>query len=385
MLKDDEILFVKGRSHSKLDLLSAFNRLGRITLGYVAWNEEAVGDFSDEKITGKALSELFFLPSEAEKQDKLFKCKPKGARDTIKQNANLQSKTSGFVIIPRPKQGMFYVGKINGAFQKFEDECYVFDEKECKQIDELVKLEGQQNQKQVRLDLNAALIQGWPLEEIGGEGFLRPVRLYETPAMLRKIMAARRSHGHVNIDKDALPRFNKWLKDVFENKPRDVPKTQLEQLQFDLTTTSFEHVCVELLSCRDPNIKWMHVGGAGDGGIDGAGFNNGQLVRVLQCKYESNAKLKTLEKELREEIGKDPKIIFATLWDSGKWAEEAKKDNFDNCEILGPAKIKSLARKYQGRIPSISAIFLRKRQPLNKRTVAKKMEHRILSRSMRLK
>jgi hypothetical protein len=49
---------------------------------------------------------------------------------------------------------------------------------------------------------------------------------------------------------------------------------------------SFEHLCVALLQLENPEHVWMHVGGSGDGGIDGIGAHaSGAVVGLLQCKW----------------------------------------------------------------------------------------------------
>ncbi|MGC1452700.1 MAG: restriction endonuclease, partial [Candidatus Sulfotelmatobacter sp.] len=50
--------------------------------------------------------------------------------------------------------------------------------------------------------------------------------------------------------------------------------------------SAFEHLCVALLQLEDPEHIWMHVGGSGDGGVDGMGAGtDGKVVGLLQCKW----------------------------------------------------------------------------------------------------
>jgi hypothetical protein len=49
---------------------------------------------------------------------------------------------------------------------------------------------------------------------------------------------------------------------------------------------TFEHLCVALLQLENPEQVWLHVGGSGDGGIDGIGADaNGTVVGLLQAKW----------------------------------------------------------------------------------------------------
>jgi Restriction endonuclease len=68
-----------------------------------------------------------------------------------------------------------------------------------------------------------------------------------------------------------------WSQDVMEIGRR---------LVGSVGPNSFEHLCVALLQLEHPEHVWMHVGGSGDGGIDGIGADaNGAVVGLLQCKW----------------------------------------------------------------------------------------------------
>ncbi|MGI4795557.1 MAG: restriction endonuclease [Janthinobacterium lividum] len=52
--------------------------------------------------------------------------------------------------------------------------------------------------------------------------------------------------------------------------------------------STFEHLCVALLQLEHPNEIWEHVGGSGDGGLDGVASlaaDPSRVVGVLQCKW----------------------------------------------------------------------------------------------------
>lgn len=48
--------------------------------------------------------------------------------------------------------------------------------------------------------------------------------------------------------------------------------------------SAFEHLSVHLLQLEQPEMVWRHVGGSGDGGVDGLGSREGRTEKVLQCK-----------------------------------------------------------------------------------------------------
>jgi hypothetical protein len=49
---------------------------------------------------------------------------------------------------------------------------------------------------------------------------------------------------------------------------------------------TLEHRCTALLQLENPKHIWMHVGGSGDGGVDGIGADeSGTVVGLLQSKW----------------------------------------------------------------------------------------------------
>lgn len=88
--------------------------------------------------------------------------------------------------------------------------------------------------------------------------------------------------------------------------------TEIERRLVDgIGTSSLEHLSVALLQLEHPDQRWQHVGGSGDGGVDGVGTNsNGTIVGVLQCKYLCS------EKELRSSFAETSGIerkVLTTL------------------------------------------------------------------------
>jgi hypothetical protein len=58
----------------------------------------------------------------------------------------------------------------------------------------------------------------------------------------------------------------------------------------------FEHLVIHLLQLESGHTaRWHHIGGAGDGGVDGMALSHdGKIASVLQCKWHSNENAKTL-------------------------------------------------------------------------------------------
>ncbi len=70
------------------------------------------------------------------------------------------------------------------------------------------------------------------------------------------------------------------------------PAVVLQRLVERVSPTALEFLCVELLKLRAAHgcALWMHVGGVGDGGVDGIGFDNfGNPSAFLSVKWEINS------------------------------------------------------------------------------------------------
>jgi len=69
-----------------------------------------------------------------------------------------------------------------------------------------------------------------------------------------------------------------WTSDVSE-----VGKRLLDMI----TPEPFEHLMVALLQLEHSEQTWLQVGGSGDGGVDGIGYNpDGRVSGLLQCKWQ---------------------------------------------------------------------------------------------------
>jgi hypothetical protein len=80
---------------------------------------------------------------------------------------------------------------------------------------------------------------------------------------------------------------------IFEVKNQADLKAQVIEW---VSPSMFEHLVVELLQLECGNgDRWCHVGGSGDGGVDGLGFSrDGSITAVLQCKWHFNGEIQSL-------------------------------------------------------------------------------------------
>jgi hypothetical protein len=136
------------------------------------------------------------------------------------------------------------------------------------------------------------------------------------------------------------------LEDSFKRRDWTLDLEEIEKrLLDDLTPAPFEHLVVSLLQSEYPNEVWIHVGGSGDGGVDGIGVSpNGCDISLLQCKWQ---------------YWGEP--VFPN---NSVWGEKVKRRYLaalhcpeegvspdSNCEFLDRSKIVRLVAKHYLRLP----------------------------------
>ena len=80
---------------------------------------------------------------------------------------------------------------------------------------------------------------------------------------------------------------------------RSVPLCQWPDVFEFVGPSAFEHLMVHVLQLESGNaISWHHVGGSGDGGVDGIGMSaKGEVAGVLQCKWYYSGNLHDLVRD----------------------------------------------------------------------------------------
>ena len=183
------------------------------------------------------------------------------------------------VLIPRPHEGVAYLGLISGQFEIVNappwGESYLA----------LRTSQGLDREDEKCYHI-ADVAQGWP---VGG---YRPVELSCIPGWLRRSTLGRSTYGVLKphpLDCDVTA--YDVLKRVYEGE-HTIRSWTLEldeikrRLVETLTPSSFEHLVVSLLQLENPTEIWQHTGGPGDGGIDGIGSNEeGNTVGLVQAKF----------------------------------------------------------------------------------------------------
>ncbi len=185
------------------------------------------------------------------------------------------------VLIPRPSDGIAYLGRIKSNFKIFncpdwgQGYLQVRSEQCCDIQDEI-------NQH------IADVAQGWEIDQY------IPIDYSMLPGWLRGKLLGRSTFGelsphplHGEITAHSI------LNDILEGSPKAQLEWSLEpnivkdRLVDSLNNPSvFENLVVALLQLEYPDEIWHHTGGPGDGGIDGLGCNKeGRTVGLMQAKY----------------------------------------------------------------------------------------------------
>lgn len=189
--------------------------------------------------------------------------------------------TSGsIVVIPRPKQGAVYVGRLSGGFEIVDSPSWG---------DEYLKLRRDQNLNGDDSEYIADVVQGWPVKD----GY-KCVDLPRIPGWLRHSMFGRSTYGKfqnhpIDQKKTAYDELDRILQGTAVRIDWTLELNEIEHRLVDtLTPNAFENLVVSLLQLEHPDEIWHQTGGPGDGGIDGLGSNKeGEVVGLMQAKLSA--------------------------------------------------------------------------------------------------
>ena len=235
---------------------------------------------------------------------------PKNQRMQFTKNRNfvrkIDSADKAYVLVPRPGQGVCFVGLVTGKFRVENNPDWA---------DEYLSI-----RKEQKLDVkNVAshvgdVVQCWPVK------FRKsPIPFTQIPGWIRYQIMGRVTAGIVHDTVDGIGELSvaEIAQKLYEDRwsidlsPTLDPKEIERRLIRWLTPTSFEHLAVSILQLENPKERWLHVGGSGDGGADGLAIKNGKTVSVLQCKWKYNGSFDALAEPLRQDD--DIRVFIASL------------------------------------------------------------------------
>ncbi len=208
-------------------------------------------------------------------------CSDKGYRKQITTNRNLvqEIKLGCITLIPRPDRGLVYAGRIKKFF-------FDGDPAWAKDYLELRKKQGLKIDNCI--DRLANVAQGWKVDK------WRKVPFSFYPAWVRKSFFGRSTVARIH-PVCGFGNPHDVLDQLIDNLQQPSPGwttniSEIEQrLVSDIGPNEFEHLVVALLQLEQPDRIWRHVGGSGDGGVDGMGLEAGNLCAILQCKWNGGS------------------------------------------------------------------------------------------------
>ncbi|MBC8065471.1 MAG: restriction endonuclease, partial [Chlorobia bacterium] len=202
-------------------------------------------------------------------------------RSQFNQNRNLIRKVTpgSIAVVPRPSSGLVYCGLVKGPFEIVDSPLW---------YESYLEIRAKQGRAEVDGDSwwhAGDISQGWEVDE------WREIPYSKIPAWIRRSFFGRSTYGVVGKNELGQDPHEAMLR-ILHQAGRAVrswslsPDIAEERMLEDLSPTSFEHLVVSLLQLEYPAEVWSHVGGSGDGGVDGIGSTDqGDLIGLLQCKW----------------------------------------------------------------------------------------------------
>lgn len=201
-------------------------------------------------------------------------------RKQYNQNRNFvrSIEVGSIALVPRPERGYIYAGRVSEIFRLYDDPPWG---------EPYLRLRREQGlESEPEINHLADVAQCCKVDHF------RAIPFSDVPAWIRRSLFGRSTYGviynlsELNLDahyslcqlltSDARVR-RKWTQNLRRVEERLISQT---------SPNTFEHLCVALLQLENPSQTWIHVGGSGDGGVDGIGVaNDGRLIGRLQCKW----------------------------------------------------------------------------------------------------
>ena len=217
-----------------------------------------------------------------------------------------------FAVIPRPGQGVCHIGKIDGPFELVDDPEWANDYL-CLRRKQGLPVTPEKSHI-------GDIVQTWPIVKP-----FKTVPFTCFPRWISFALLSQKTIGWINDRPDGGETAVSVLEHLYEGgrlAPLS-PTVEAEEIEARLlawtSPSSFEHLVCGLLQLEEPDFRWWHVGGSGDGGTDGlAADNTGQIVAALQCKWKLNSDPYQMGKKLLNQLttqwGVTPRVYVASLY-----------------------------------------------------------------------
>ena len=204
---------------------------------------------------------------------------PEGKQYQQNRNFVQRIDCGAIALVPRPERGVVYAGRVTKRFELLDDPPWGDAYLNIRREQELL----------VEDDMFSHLAD---VANCCTVDCFRALPFPIIPAWIRRSLLGRSTYGQIyplaelNLDPHSI------LNALLDHPERaELPWTsdllEIERRLVDgVGPNSFEHLSVALLQLEHPTERWTHVGGSGDGGVDGIGSDsNGTAVGILQCKW----------------------------------------------------------------------------------------------------
>lgn len=246
----------------------------RVFVGYPAWreNEQFYRDSLSKSLISPALPPLEWTATKALIED--F-----SRSHTMVHNLVQEVSVGSIVLVPRADRGCIYAGRIANEFEIIDAPPWR-DRYLNLRKDQGLRFEPEQ-------EYIGDVVQSWKVVEFVSLPF--PL----VPTWIRKSLFGRsqlgRIHPNDDLKLDPYEVLDTLLEDpTFRPQQHTSNVHEVEKrLVEGVSPLVFEHLVVALMQLENPDETWIQVGGSGDGGCDGLGYDvHGNLIGAIQCKWE---------------------------------------------------------------------------------------------------
>jgi hypothetical protein len=318
--------YVKCRPQ-EADIQTLALKHNRVFIGYPAWRKGTLYNRHEMK---NSLLDISIAASEWDSK-KFSDDLNGGYRRQVMGNRNfvLETAPGDFVVLPRPGEGVCYIGKVDEAFGIVNDPPWA---------DEYLDLRIEQKLGEKKHELGVDLYRGTADQEGEDSHIADVVQSWHVekwvsiafpllPRWITYSLLSRNTKGWLCDRPDGGRTAFEVLEQAYSGRlsadlsPTDDPARIGGRMLDWLSPDAFEHLVCELMQLEQPQIRWWHIGGTGDGGADALAINDaGHLVAALQCKWkysgDPTALAHTLKRGISSKWGKDVRVYIAILYDA---------------------------------------------------------------------
>lgn len=314
-------------------------------VGYPAYRQ----GFNPEDVAWRDLppSEWLVDPGDPEWKSKARPITGRGYRAQVTTNRRLAQEIGegSVVVVPRVSKGACYAGFVTHPLRLADDPHWATDYLELRRETGL--------STEPEAGHVADVSQIWSVVD------WITIPFPAVPRWISYRFLSRNTAGIVGDLRSPQVSAHEVMADIL-SKPEDemysslVEGRSIERTLLDwLSPRSFEHLLVDLLQLEDDReVYWHHVGGSGDGGVDGIAVDDrGKLRGVLQAKLSYGGSAERLARQLSERYPPEVRVVVAVLHGNHRPRHQPP-------EVWDRPRIASLVESFGNRIPALARFFM---------------------------